>query len=472
MPTVLIGLEKSAPVGIMAVSCEARSLFGLDDQNVTGLPASELAHPLSTPEWAAALEQLTVAGDGASSTVEMTPRTHGGSAAEPADGQLPGMVAHLRLLPSGEVLAQFTTKADVDLANTAANKVLAEQKRFLAALLELGELAHSTQDDEDFFQRLLERTVSVVPGAQAGSIQLAIPDTTTFRFVAAVGFDLEGLQQQVLDKSHFFRDTKSPQAEIVKEFTVDERTPEITEWLETVGRLSEIKSNVSAPVLVDGVPVAFLSIDNFSTADAMTETSVEMMTVLARLIGDLYVRRELESEIRREREAFRHLALHDPVTGLANRRKFEQSLEDTLEASGRRGHPASVIFIDLDDFKSVNDEHGHDFGDRVLAAAAKALTGAVRVGDIVGRWGGDEFVVLPARLDSAEEAIELGERILASFSEPLNLDDGSTHAMMLTVGISWSTDSQVGPDQLVRTADEALYEAKADGKGTVRLRKV
>lgn len=356
--------------------------------------------------------------------------------------------------------------------NQLIDRILDEQKQFRFALLELGELAHATKDDDDFYQRLLERTVDVVPGAQGGSIQLAIPDTTTFRFVAAVGYDLAGLQQRVLDRQDFFRDTLSPKAEIVTDLTVDARTPEVREWLETVGRLSEIQSNVSAPVLVDGLPVAFLSVDNFAAPDGMNETSVEMVTVLARLIGDLYVRRQLEFEIRREREAFRHLALHDPVTGLANRRQFEQSLEGALAASGRRSRPSAVVFIDLDDFKGVNDSFGHDFGDRVLGATAFALQDTVRGSDIVARWGGDEFVILPGRIESVEQVTELGERILARFAEPLDLGEGVSHLVTMSVGISWSVDSQVGPEQLVRTADEALYEAKGAGKATVRFRKV
>ncbi len=433
------------------MSCEARSLFGIQDSDIEQLFASELVDAQSREQWTASLEHVASSTDDGVSTVK-----------------LPSLLAHMRRLPAGDVLAQFTSTGD----NNLADRILDEQKQFRVALLELGELAHTTKDDDDFYQRLLERTVEVVPGAQGGSIQLAIPDTTTFRFVAAVGYDLAGLQQRVLDRQDFFRDTLSPKAQIVTDLTVDARTPEVREWLETIGRLSEIQSNVSAPVLVDGLPVAFLSVDNFVAPDGMNETSVEMVTVLARLIGDLYVRRQLEFEIRREREAFRHLALHDPVTGLANRRQFEQSLEGALAAAGRRSRPSAVVFIDLDDFKGVNDSFGHDFGDRVLGATALALQDTVRGSDIVARWGGDEFVILPGRIESVEQVTELGARILARFADPLDLGDGVSHLVTMSVGISWSTDSRVGPEQLVRTADEALYEAKADGKATVRFRKV
>lgn len=457
VPSVLIGFGQDGQGPLLAVSCEARTLFGFDADALAGLVAADLVNERSLVVWVESLRQLVAGGPGPSSMVPIEPRLRGAE----ANGHKALANAHLRVVPSGDVLAQFTDPYD----GAAADAILAEQKQFRSALLELGELAHKTEDDEVFYQHLLERAVRVVPGAEAGSVLLAIPGTTEFRFVAAVGYDLEGLQRHVLDKSQFFRDTMNPAAEKVEDLRNEGRSDEINEWLETVGRLSEIKSNVSVPVLVDGQALAFLSLDNFAALDALNETSIEMMTVLARVIGDLLVRRGLEADLRREREAFRHLALHDLVTGLPNRRQIEQKLERRVESAGLLGRPLAAAFIDLDDFKKVNDSFGHDFGDRVLVATAKALTDAVRSGDIVGRWGGDEFVILPGNVESEDQADDLGRRILDRFEAPLDLGDGRVHPVRLTIGISWSVDSQTAPERLLRRADEALYEAKAAGKG-------
>lgn len=364
----------------------------------------------------------------------------------------------------GYTMAQLTVDG-----RAAMNELLSQQQRFRSALMELSELAHAAGDDDDFYQRLIERAVAVVPGAQGGSVQLNIPGTAKFRFVAAVGYDLAGLQRHVLDQEHFFRDAWDPRAHIVRQFEVEGRSPEITEWLETVGRLSEIVVNVSAPVVSDGFPVAFLSLDNFEDPGAITEVSVEMTTVLSRLIGELWRRRELEAELRTERESFRHQAMHDPLTGLANRRNLERSLADLLSRDGPEHPPRAVLFVDIDDFKGVNDRLGHEAGDQLLVGIARGLQAAVRAGDLVGRWGGDEFLVLPDRLRSPEEAMVLAGRVLRQFERELDLGNGVCHRARLTVGVGWNTEGNAVADELIRAADEALYEAKAAGKGVARL---
>lgn len=378
------------------------------------------------------------------------------------------LMLHLQDGPDDSVIVQVVPSR----IHGEADFMLVQQQRFRSALMELSELADSATDDEEFYQRLIERAVDVVPGAQGGSVQLNLEGSSAFRFVAASGYDLAGLQRHDLDRGHFFRDTWDPAARIVRDFDHEARTDEITEWLETVGRLSEIVVNVSAPVLVDGLPVAFLSLDNFEDPSAFDDTSVEMTTVLSRLIGALWRRRQLEAEVRQEREAFRHEALHDPLTALPNRRGVERFLSDAIESARRRGHPSAVLFVDIDDFKGVNDRLGHDVGDLLLIGVANGLKDVVRVGDVVGRWGGDEFLAVPLRLESPEAVEALAGRILQRFETALELSGELTYRARLSVGIGWSTDSGVEGAELIAVADDALYEAKAAGKGLARLRKV
>lgn len=378
------------------------------------------------------------------------------------------LTLHLNQQSCGGVLAQAVPRSGWD----AVDRMLAEQQRFRSALMELSELAHTTEDDDDFCQRLIERAVEIVPGAQGGSVQINIPGTTMFRFVAAVGYDLDGLQEHLLDHRVFFRDAWDPNARIVRDFAVAGRSAEITEWLMTVGRLSEIVVNVSGPVLADGFPVAFLSLDNFDDPNAMNDTSIEMTTVLSRLLGDLLRRRQLEAELRKEREAFRHLALHDPLTGLANRRSLERRLAEMLAAAEQQGRPSSVLFVDIDDFKGVNDRLGHEAGDHLLVEVAKGLSSVVGAGALVGRWGGDEFLVVPHEIQTQDQSVALGERLLAQFESAIEFGDGRMHRARLSIGIGWSATSASDLDTLVRTADQALYQAKAAGKGVARLQTV
>ena len=375
---------------------------------------------------------------------------------------------HSGATSDGLILAQAVLRDGWD----AVDQVLAEQQRFRSALMELTELAHTTQCDDDFYHRLIERAVEVVPGAQGGSVQINVPGSTEFRFVAAVGYDLDALQQHMLDHRVFFRDAWDPNARLVRDFDVVGRSPEITEWLMTAGRLSEIAVNVSGPVLADGLPIAFLSLDNFDHSNALTETSVEMTTVLSGLIGDLLRRRELEAELRKEREALRHLALHDPLTNLANRRHLERQMSEILTTAAAEGRPSALLFVDVDDFKGVNDRLGHEAGDELLRGVAQRLTALVGEQAVVGRWGGDEFLVVLRNPQTADQATLVADRALGEFEVPLRIGESRNHRARLSIGIGWSQNSHTDVDDLVRAADEALYQAKADGKGVSRQRNV
>lgn len=440
------------------------SPFSADDGSIAGASLFDVVEQADAPTLDERFDQLKfgkrrhngeTAPESTSLTVIMPKTARSGET----------LTLHLRPLSESIAIVQLVS----GVAVTSPEQVLVEQQRFRTALIELTELAYSTRDDNDFYQRLIERAVEVVPGAQGGSVQLNLPGTASFRFVAASGYDLAGLQLHDLQRDHFFRDTFNPIAQIVREFDIEGRSAQVTEWLETCGRLSEIVVNVSAPVLDDGLPIAFLSLDNFDDPDGFNETSIEMTTVLSRLIGSLWRRRQLESELRREREAFRHEALHDPLTGLPNRRSLERLMAGSLENAIGHGHPSAVLFIDLDDFKGVNDRLGHEVGDLLLVGVANGLKDVVRVGDVVGRWGGDEFLAYPLRLESQGTAQNLADRILERFEQDLVLESGLQYRARLTVGIGWSPDSKTTATQLVSVADAALYEAKAAGKGVHRL---
>jgi diguanylate cyclase (GGDEF)-like protein/PAS domain S-box-containing protein len=157
-----------------------------------------------------------------------------------------------------------------------------------------------------------------------------------------------------------------------------------------------------------------------------------------------------------------HDALHDPLTGLANRVLFADHVERAL-ASRRRGRTkVALLFLDLDDFKVVNDTLGHRAGDRLLIEVARRLSEATRDGDIAARQGGDEFTVLLDRVHGVEDAVASAERLAADLGRPIELE-GLNIAIAVSIGIALASDEN-GADDLLAHADAAMYAAKAQGK--------
>ena len=164
-----------------------------------------------------------------------------------------------------------------------------------------------------------------------------------------------------------------------------------------------------------------------------------------------------------------HQAFHDPVTNLANRALFVERVRHAVPRARREGARLAVIFMDLDDFKTINDSLGHAAGDAVLLEIAKRLDASIRPSDTAARFGGDEFAVLLEDVNSAQAAADTAERILASLAAPLRLE-GKELFVRCSLGISIvEGDAAAGADELIRNADAAMYIAKRDGKGGYRL---
>jgi diguanylate cyclase (GGDEF)-like protein len=157
---------------------------------------------------------------------------------------------------------------------------------------------------------------------------------------------------------------------------------------------------------------------------------------------------------------YRHQARHDVLTGLANRILVVEQLTAMRSAAQRHGGIVAVLFIDLDDFKDVNDTYGHQVGDRLLMGVAQRLRDAARTHDVVGRLGGDEFVVA-ATLPSADHLHALTSRIVEALEEPFLLTIGPAVRVRGSVGVA-TDDGTRTSDELLRLADSAMYTAKDD----------
>ncbi len=164
-------------------------------------------------------------------------------------------------------------------------------------------------------------------------------------------------------------------------------------------------------------------------------------------------------------EKLANLAFFDPLTGLGNRALCDQELMSRLKFSQRNKTGLAVLFLDLDGFKSVNDSMGHKMGDEVLVLVADKFKETVRESDFVCRHGGDEFLIILSGLATPDDVSKVSTNLLAIFDKPIQLSSGEEARLNTSIGISLSPGDSISPDELIRYADLAMYEAKNAGKG-------
>lgn len=174
---------------------------------------------------------------------------------------------------------------------------------------------------------------------------------------------------------------------------------------------------------------------------------------------------ELSDTQAQEKEA-RHLSLHDAVTGLPNRSLFNDRLKTALAQARRHSWRLAVMFIDLDGFKSVNDSHGHDAGDKVLKIVSERLQASVRGADTVGRQGGDEFLFLMLEVNDEVDVENAATKILENIAQPCELD-GLSLTVKASIGIALYPEHGKSAKVLLKNADSAMYKAKQSDKGYV-----
>ncbi|HEY6898637.1 MAG TPA: diguanylate cyclase, partial [Rhodocyclaceae bacterium] len=176
------------------------------------------------------------------------------------------------------------------------------------------------------------------------------------------------------------------------------------------------------------------------------------------------------SERRQHQDQIRQLAYFDALTGLPNRRLLQERLEQALADARRKGCMSAVIFLDLDHFKQVNDNHGHEIGDLLLKAAAQRLSACVRSGDTVARQGGDEFIIVLPDLKAAADAGPVAQKIVAALAAPYELTAAGLTIDVITtsVGLAVFPRDGVSAQDLMKHADAAMYAAKDGGRNGYR----
>lgn len=225
------------------------------------------------------------------------------------------------------------------------------------------------------------------------------------------------------------------------------------------------------PLVVFTVAVPIIHVSFFrmglATAEARPPLEILALVMMISLAILVVIRQELlrgetrrlESQRARDQRQIEHLAFHDSLTGVPNRRLMADRLEVGLERALRFRRKVGVLLLDIDDFKQVNDTRGHDVGDRVLCQVAHRLERCVRGGDTVARFGGDEFVAVIEGLVEAEDATRVVEAIREALAEPFDLV-GEPIRVAVTIGVAVFPDDGTTSDELLKQADVAMYRQR------------
>ncbi len=228
------------------------------------------------------------------------------------------------------------------------------------------------------------------------------------------------------------------------------------EWV-SIPEVAYVRSWVGAPILSRGRVLGFLCLDS-TQPDFYTEAHAEALAILASQVGVALENALLYKKMRK-------FAVTDGLTGLANRRRFDEELTREVQRGLRFGRPVSLLMIDLDDFKRYNDTFGHPAGDEVLKALAEVLRLNIRVVDMAARYGGEEFAIILPETD-LKGAREVAERI-RNRVQTMHTRFGLRRQITVSVGVATSPRHAMNAADLVSAADQALYVAKRSGKNRV-----
>jgi diguanylate cyclase (GGDEF)-like protein/PAS domain S-box-containing protein len=215
----------------------------------------------------------------------------------------------------------------------------------------------------------------------------------------------------------------------------------------------------SLAVVIDGKHRPFGVLDVHATEPhRFTAKDVPFVQAAANVLADAIERHAAD-------QALRYRVLHDSLTGLPNRLSFVDALGDALSKASISGSPVGILFLDLDHFKLINDSLGHHAGDALLRAVAPRLRAHLRPGDVVARFGGDEFGILIDRLADEGEALAIADRVAAAFTQPFSID-GVDHFVSASIGVAVAAGEErtVNAELLIRDADAAMYRAKEGGR--------
>ena len=329
---------------------------------------------------------------------------------------------------------------------------------------------------EDKLYRQVCRAAVQFGGMKMAWIGISDPETLEVRAVCSFGDDNEYLKDVIMSSDVDSPFGQSPTGTAIREnkpfWCQDFLNDPATKLWHASAAKSGFSASASLPLHKEGVVVGAFTLYS-GEVNSFDESARNLLVEMATDISFALDNFQHKSRHERAAEEIEHLAFYDPLTGLPNRRLLHDRLQHVLSATGRHHFNGAVLFIDLDDFKTLNDTKGHSIGDLLLIEVAARLKSCVREGDTVARLGGDEFVIVLEDLnEDPSQAIAQTEiicnKILTAVNQSVALN-GFEYQCSASIGISMFRDQEITEEELLKHADTAMYQAKGAGRNTLRF---
>jgi diguanylate cyclase (GGDEF)-like protein/PAS domain S-box-containing protein len=343
--------------------------------------------------------------------------------------------------------------SEADQVRVAVARDITERKRaelLQDALYAISEAAHTAEDSVSLFQRTHEIVSGLLP-ANNFFIALYDPRQDQLTFPYHVDEYAEAPPPQGLDSGTWSAEVIRAGRPLHLRFDATKPRPEQIQ--PDLG--GDAIDCVGVPLSVKNRIVGALVVKSYSADVRYTEQDIDLLHFVSVQIAAAIDRKQTDAWLQ-------HVARHDSLTGLPNRELFHDRLTTAIALAGRNRTRLSILYLDLDTFKQVNDTLGHASGDLLLQQVARRLKQCVRKSDTVGRFGGDEFLVLLNSTELPEHALLVAEKIRCSLGQPFDLA-GHRLSVSPSIGIAIYPDHGDDHEQLIRRADEAMYGAKRGG---------
>lgn len=281
--------------------------------------------------------------------------------------------------------------------------------------------------------------------------------------------DLNRPEQIIIAKLDKEAASRAPELRTFSELLTNNR---VQDFRSELGKVLKDKTNIA------GLLDRFISLQQAQNEEIWQDSAHKMENLLSELITRMvliilggflfavYVMVTTAKQnklIRIANQELHHLACHDNLTGLPNRRFLLHQLDIVLAAAKRKQHKAAIIFIDLDDFKPINDTYGHDTGDQCLQDISNRISKVIRGSDMLGRLGGDEFLLILSEIESSTQAIAVIQKILGIVSEDLPVGERTAN-LSASIGLYIYALEDINAEEAITLADKAMYQAKKMGK--------